>query len=66
MIDREKQARTVEVELAFTHSEDLQDLLVGYSADVDIILETHDDTLRIPTETLFDENNVYVLANGIL
>lgn len=66
VIDREKQARTVEVELAFTNSEDLKDLLVGYSADVDIILETHDNTLRIPTETLFDENNIYVLKDGLL
>jgi HlyD family secretion protein len=64
VIDLEKQARTVEVELAFDNPADLQDLLVGYSADVDIILETRRDVLRIPTEALFDKHYVYVLTDA--
>ncbi|MBO0612211.1 efflux RND transporter periplasmic adaptor subunit [Thiothrix fructosivorans] len=64
VIDLEKQARTVEVELAFDNPADLQDLLVGYSADVDIILETRPDVLRIPTEALFDKHYVYVLTDA--
>ncbi|MBU0656969.1 MAG: efflux RND transporter periplasmic adaptor subunit [Gammaproteobacteria bacterium] len=59
VIDLEKQARTVEVELAFSNPDDLQDLLVGYSADVDIILETRPDVLRIPTEALLESRYVY-------
>lgn len=59
VIDLEKQARTVEVELAFSNPDDLQDLLVGYSADVDIILETRPDVLRIPTEALLESKYVY-------
>ncbi len=65
VIDLEKQARTVEVELAFTNPNDLKDLLVGYSADVDIILETHANVLRIPTEAI-QNAQVFVLENGTL
>ena len=65
VIDLEKQARTVEVELAFTNLDDLKDLLVGYSADVDIILETHPNVLRIPTEAV-QNSQVFVLENGTL
>lgn len=61
VIDLEKQARTVEVELAFANPADLDALLVGYSADVDIILETRPDVLRIPTEALLDRQFVYQL-----
>jgi len=61
VIDLEKQARTVEVELHFTNPADLKDLLVGYSADVDIILETRPDVLRVPTETLLEGNTVFIL-----
>lgn len=60
VIDLEKQARTVEVDLSFTNPADLKDLLVGYSADVDIIIETHDNVLRIPTEALLENQYVYV------
>jgi HlyD family secretion protein len=60
VVDLEKQARTVEVELQFSNPDDLKDLLVGYSADVDIILETRDKVLRIPTEALLESKYVYV------
>jgi len=68
VIDVEKQARTVEVELQLTNQDDLDALLVGYSADVDIILQTHKDVLRIPSEALTDETHVLVFKplNGIL
>lgn len=62
VIDLEKQARTVEVELAFSNPDDLKDLLVGYSADVDIILETRPDVLRIPSEALLESKYVYVFG----
>lgn len=67
VIDLEKQARTVEVELTFSNTDDLNDLLVGYSADVDIILETRENVLRIPSEALLENRYVYVLGNdGLL
>ena len=58
VIDQEKQARTIDVELAFKNPRDLSALLVGYSADADIILATHKNVLRIPSETLVDDDHV--------
>lgn len=60
VLDREKQARTVDVEVAFAKPEDNQRLLAGYSADVEIVLGVHSDTLRIPTEAVLDGNRVFV------
>lgn len=58
VLDMEKQARTVEVEVEFTRKEDIEQLLAGYSADVEIILEAHTDTLRIPAEAVLEGNRV--------
>ncbi|MDY6836710.1 MAG: efflux RND transporter periplasmic adaptor subunit [Thermodesulfobacteriota bacterium] len=60
VLDREKQARTVDVEVEFTRPEDVNRLLAGYSADVEIILEVHQETLRVPTEAVLDGKQVYV------
>lgn len=59
--DVEKQARTVDVEVFFNHVIGDQNLLPGYSADAEIILNKKDNVLRIPTETIFEDNHVYVL-----
>jgi HlyD family secretion protein len=59
--DVEKQARTVDVEVYFTRVIGEQNLLPGYSADAEIILDRKENVLRIPTETIFDDNHVYVL-----
>jgi HlyD family secretion protein len=68
VLDREKQARTVEVEVEFTNPEDARRLLAGYSADVEIILKAHEDTLRIPTEAVLEDDKVYVFLaeEGVL
>lgn len=58
--DREKQARTVDVEADFAEASDVQNLLPGYSADVEIILQTKTKVLRIPTEAIQDQNKVFV------
>jgi HlyD family secretion protein len=63
----EKQARTVDVEIDFAAPEKSAGLLVGYSADVEILLETRENTPRIPTATLQDGNRVLLLgADGKL
>ena len=62
VLDVEKQARTVDVEVEFVNPEDLEQLLAGYSADVEIILDVRTDTLRIPTEAVMDGDSVYVFA----
>lgn len=59
VLEAEKQARTVEVDVQFTHAADRTRLLVGYSADVDIVLETHADTLRLATEAVLEGGNVW-------
>lgn len=66
VLEVEKQARTVEVEVAFTQPLDVKSLLVGYSADAEIILETRDKVLRIPTQALLSGNKVLLLKEGVL
>ena len=60
VMDREKQARTVDVEVEFTRPEDFKHLLAGYSADVEIVLDARKDTLRIPTQAILDGKRVFV------
>jgi HlyD family secretion protein len=60
VLDREKQARTVDVEVEFINDEDEEKFLAGYSADVEIIIEVEQDVLRIPTQSLLINNKVYV------
>jgi HlyD family secretion protein len=48
----EKQARTVDIEVDFEQPEAAGKLLVGYSADVEIILAGRDKVLRIPTAAI--------------
>ena len=54
----EKQARTVDVEVSLDNPGDGGQLLVGYSSDVEIVLDSHDDVLRVPTSTLLEGNKV--------
>ncbi|MDO9601712.1 MAG: efflux RND transporter periplasmic adaptor subunit, partial [Rhodocyclaceae bacterium] len=56
----EKQARTVDVEVDFASPENSAGLLVGYSADVEILLEERPAVLRIPTATLQEGRRVLV------
>jgi HlyD family secretion protein len=60
VLEVEKQARTVEIEVGFSHEEDIKELLAGYSADVEIVLDTRRDTLRIPSEAVVDGRKVFV------
>lgn len=56
----EKQARTVDIEVDFDHPETSGKLLVGYSADVEIILNGRDNVLRIPTAAIQEGSKVLV------
>lgn len=63
----EKQARTVEVEVEFDGPDDIRHLLVGYSADIEVVVDVHDNVLRIPTSALMPGNRVLLLtADGVL
>lgn len=67
VLDLEKQARTVEVEVEFVTPQ-AEALLVGYSADVEIIHTVHEKVLRIPTQALLEGKHVlaYRATDGVL
>ncbi len=58
VLDQEMQARTVEIEAEFDNPE--SGLLPGYSADVEVILDSREQALRIPTTVIRDDNRVFV------
>lgn len=63
----EKQSRTVDIEAVFDHPEAAGRLLVGYSADVEVILAAHDQAVRVPTSALLEGSRVLVArSDGIL
>jgi len=63
----EKQARTVEVEVDFKAPDQAMHLLVGYSADIEIVVTGRDGAVRIPSPALMPGNRVLVLgASGVL
>lgn len=66
VLDVEKQARTVEMEVEFDDPQDIAQLLAGYSADAEIILERRENVLRTPTEALLEGNRVLLLAGDRL
>ena len=67
VIDLEKQARTVEVEVEFADLPQVDKLLVGYSADVEIVHEAREHVVRIPTQTLMEGKRVLLYrADGTL
>ncbi len=57
----EKQARTVDVEVNFVENSN-QVLLVGYSADVEVITDQREQVLRIPTQAIRQRNKVWALG----
>ena len=61
VLDREKQARTVDIEVDFIIEDDNSSMLPGYSADVEIIIDSHSSVIRIPTEAVLEGQKVFVL-----
>ncbi len=67
VLDREKQARTVDVEVDFAEPKDSDGMLPGYSADIEVILAEHRDVVRVPTEAVLEGDKLLVMqADGIL
>ncbi|HTN47997.1 MAG TPA: efflux RND transporter periplasmic adaptor subunit [Burkholderiaceae bacterium] len=62
----EKQARTVDVEATFDDPAKIGRLLVGNSADVEVVLATRDDVLRIPTAALLEGKRALVVVGDQL
>ena len=63
VLEREKQARTVEVEVEFLNPADVEKMLPGYSADVEVVLQRRKNVLRIPTEALIEDQYIFVLLD---
>lgn len=59
----EKQARTVDIEAEFDAIPE-HNLLAGYSADIEVILDSHDHVLRIPTQAIRQNNRVWLIDTG--
>jgi HlyD family secretion protein len=64
--EAQKQARTVDVEVDFVRPELARELLVGYSADVEIVLDERVGALRVPSEAVREGSSVLVLDGGRL
>ena len=60
VLDREKEARTVDVEVEFASPEEMRLVLPGASADVEIVVATVPDALRLPTEAILPGKNALV------
>jgi len=62
VLEVEKQARTVDVEVNFVCQQDCENMLPGYSADIEVILDEQDNVLRVPTEAILEGNKVLVFT----
>lgn len=67
VLEKEKQARTVEVEVKLTDPKDLKELLPGYSADIEVLLTSKPQAIRIPAEAVMENNRVLLIKiDGVL
>lgn len=67
VLEKEKQARTVEVEVTLRDPKDLAELLPGYSADIEVLLASKDKALRLPAEAILEGNRVLLIdADNVL
>ena len=62
VLEVEKQARTVDVEVEFICQQDCMNMLPGYSADIEVILDEKGNVSRIPTEAILEGNKVLVFT----
>ena len=65
--EKEKQARTVEVEVKLSDPNEIKDLLPGYSADIEVLLASKQNALKVPAEAVLENNRVLLMqADGLL
>ena len=63
VLDLASQARTVEIEVELDNPTDRNELLAGYSADVEVILAARNVPVRVPSEVVLENSRLFVL-NG--
>ncbi|MCP5145423.1 MAG: efflux RND transporter periplasmic adaptor subunit [Gammaproteobacteria bacterium] len=61
VMEAEKQARTVEVEVEIRDEAERKGLLPGYSADIEVELDRHENVIRVPSEAILEGNKAYIL-----
>ena len=61
VLEQAKQARTVEVEVDFQGALDDVNLLVGYSADVEIVVAGRSGTVRIASEAIKKDGSLWIV-----
>ncbi len=67
VLEAEKQSRTVEIEAEIDSQNGRENLLPGYSADVEIVIARHDDVLRVPTAAIIEGKRVLIVdADGVV
>jgi HlyD family secretion protein len=67
VLEKEKQARTVEVEVTITDPQEIADLLPGYSADIEVLLASKQQALMVPAEAVMENNRVLLVdSEGVL
>jgi HlyD family secretion protein len=67
VLEKEKQARTVEIEVTVTDPEEIKDLLPGYSADIEVLLSSKQQALKVPAEAVMENNRVLLVdSEGVL
>lgn len=63
----EKQARTVDIDVDLVPGDKAPRLLVGYSADVEVVLAVREGVLRVPTSAIQEGGSVLVAgSDGLL
>ncbi|MCP4283379.1 MAG: efflux RND transporter periplasmic adaptor subunit [Gammaproteobacteria bacterium] len=62
VLEMEKQARTVDVEVNFNCPQACEEMLPGYSADIEVIIQESQKTLRAPTEAILEDSKVLVFT----
>ena len=66
VLDIEDQNRTFDVEVEFEDKTFARTLLPGTSADIEVILDAHENVLRVPSYALIEGNRVMVVRDQSL
>jgi HlyD family secretion protein len=66
VLDVQEQNRTFEIEVEFDDDAFARTLVPGASADVEVVLETHADTLRVPSRAVLEGTKVLAVRDGRL
>ncbi|MGE5833270.1 MAG: efflux RND transporter periplasmic adaptor subunit [Acidobacteriota bacterium] len=64
--EAQQQNRTFDIDVTLEDPAFARTLLPGTSADVVVILETHDDVVRLPTSAILQGGRVLVVRDGLL